>query len=87
MPSRSIVRRAGANAKPAIDRIGCRNGNRRRKSGERDEFFGASGTATRHTGAAGPPRRVTGHNVRFVLGFSVAAVVIVLAIIWLVYFA
>ena len=30
---------------------------------------------------------VTGHNVRYVLGFSVAAVVIVFAIIWLVYFA
>jgi hypothetical protein len=29
---------------------------------------------------------VTGHNVRFVLGFSIAAVVIVFAIIWLVYF-
>jgi hypothetical protein len=30
---------------------------------------------------------VTGHNVRFVLGFSIAAVVIVFAIIWVVYFA
>ncbi|MGN6750858.1 MAG: hypothetical protein ACTHJS_19965 [Xanthobacteraceae bacterium] len=30
---------------------------------------------------------VTGHNVRFVLGFSVAAVVIVFAIIWMIYFA
>jgi hypothetical protein len=30
---------------------------------------------------------VTGHNVRFVLGFSLAAVVIVFAIIWMVYFA
>jgi hypothetical protein len=30
---------------------------------------------------------VTGHNVRLVLGFSVAAVVIVFAIIWMVYFA
>jgi hypothetical protein len=30
---------------------------------------------------------VTGHNVRFVLGFSIAAVVIVFAIIWIVYFA
>jgi hypothetical protein len=30
---------------------------------------------------------VTGHNVRFVLGFSIAAVVIVFAIIWMVYFA
>jgi hypothetical protein len=30
---------------------------------------------------------VTGHNVRFVLGFSIAAVVIVFAIIWFVYFA
>ena len=30
---------------------------------------------------------VTGHNVRFVLGFSTAAVVIVFAIIWIVYFA
>jgi len=29
---------------------------------------------------------VTGHNVRFVLGFSIAAVVIVFAIIWIVYF-
>ena len=30
---------------------------------------------------------VTGHNVRFVLGFSIAAVVIVFPIIWFVYFA
>jgi len=30
---------------------------------------------------------VTGHNVRFVLGFSITAVVIVFAIIWIVYFA
>lgn len=30
---------------------------------------------------------VTGHNVRFVLGFSMAAVVIVFAIIWFVYFS
>ena len=30
---------------------------------------------------------VTGHNVRLVLGFSIAAVVIVFAIIWIVYFA
>jgi len=29
---------------------------------------------------------VTGHNVRLVLGFSLAAIVIVLAIIWIVYF-
>ena len=30
---------------------------------------------------------VTGQNVRFVLGFSMAAVVLVFAIIWIVYFA
>jgi hypothetical protein len=30
---------------------------------------------------------VTGHNVRLVLGFSLAAIVIVFAIIWIVYFA
>jgi hypothetical protein len=30
---------------------------------------------------------VTGHNVRLVLGFSIAAVVVVFAIIWIVYFA
>jgi hypothetical protein len=30
---------------------------------------------------------VTGHNVRFVLGFSIAAVVIVFAIIWFIFFA
>jgi hypothetical protein len=30
---------------------------------------------------------VTGHNVWFVLGFSIAGVVVVFAIIWLVYFA
>jgi hypothetical protein len=30
---------------------------------------------------------VTGHNVRFVLGFSVGAVMIVFVIIWLAYFA
>jgi len=29
---------------------------------------------------------VTGHNVRLVLGVSLAAIVIVLAIIWIVYF-
>jgi hypothetical protein len=29
---------------------------------------------------------VTGHNVRLVLGFSIAAVVIAFAIIWVVYF-
>ena len=30
---------------------------------------------------------VTGHNVRYVLGFSVAALIIVFGIIWLIYFA
>jgi hypothetical protein len=30
---------------------------------------------------------VTGHNVRYVLGLSIAAVIIVFGIIWLVYFA
>jgi hypothetical protein len=30
---------------------------------------------------------VTGHNVRRVLGFSIAAVIIVFAIIWIFYFA
>jgi hypothetical protein len=30
---------------------------------------------------------VTGHNVRYVLGFSIAAVIIVFGIIWLIYFA
>lgn len=30
---------------------------------------------------------VTGHNVRLVLGFSLAAIVVVFAIIWMVYFA
>jgi hypothetical protein len=29
----------------------------------------------------------TGHNVRYVLGVGLAAVVVVFAIIWLVYFA
>jgi hypothetical protein len=29
----------------------------------------------------------TGHNVRYVLGFSIVGVVIVFAIIWLAYFA
>jgi hypothetical protein len=33
------------------------------------------------------PARLTGHNVRHVLGFSIAAVVIVFVIIWIVYFA
>jgi hypothetical protein len=28
-----------------------------------------------------------GHNVRYVLGFGIAAIVIVFALIWLVYFA
>lgn len=30
---------------------------------------------------------VTGHNVRLVLGFSLAAIVIVFAVIYIVYFA
>jgi hypothetical protein len=30
---------------------------------------------------------VTGHNVHFVLGFSIATVVIIFTVIWLVYFA
>ena len=30
---------------------------------------------------------VIGHNVRLVLGFSLAAVVVVFAIIWIAYFA
>lgn len=30
---------------------------------------------------------VTGHNVRLVLGFSISAVVVVFAVIWLAYFA
>jgi hypothetical protein len=30
---------------------------------------------------------VTGHNVRYVLGFGLAGVVVAFAIIWLVYFA
>jgi hypothetical protein len=30
---------------------------------------------------------VTGHNVRYVLGFSLAALIIVFGIIWLTYFA
>jgi hypothetical protein len=30
---------------------------------------------------------VTGHNVRYVLGFSLAALIIAFGIIWLVYFA
>jgi hypothetical protein len=30
---------------------------------------------------------VTGHNVRYVLGFSLAALIIAFAIIWLIYFA
>jgi hypothetical protein len=29
---------------------------------------------------------VTGHNVRYVLGFSITAVIIVFGIIWLIYF-
>ena len=30
---------------------------------------------------------VTGHNVRYVLSFGIAAIVVVFAAIWLVYFA
>ena len=30
---------------------------------------------------------VTGHNVRYVLGFGIAAIVILFVIIWLAYFA
>lgn len=29
---------------------------------------------------------VTGHNVRYVLGFSVVAIIIAFVVIWLVYF-
>jgi hypothetical protein len=29
---------------------------------------------------------VTGHNVRYVLGFSIAAIIIVFGIIWQIYF-
>ena len=29
---------------------------------------------------------VTGHNVRYVLGFGIAAIVILFVIIWLLYF-
>jgi len=29
---------------------------------------------------------VTGHNVRYVLGFGIAAVVVIFGIIWVVYF-
>jgi hypothetical protein len=49
------------------------------------------------TSPANEPRRVvptdqarqgeTGHHVRYVLGFGLAGVVVVFAIIWLVYFA
>jgi hypothetical protein len=37
--------------------------------------------------AAQARQGVTGHNVRLVLGFSLAAVVIAFTIIWIVYFA
>jgi hypothetical protein len=30
---------------------------------------------------------VTGHNVRYVLSFALAGVIVVFAIIWLIYFA
>jgi hypothetical protein len=30
---------------------------------------------------------VTGHNVRYVLGFALAAVIVVFGVIWLIYFA
>lgn len=30
---------------------------------------------------------VTGHNVRYMLGFGLAGVIVIFAIIWLVYFA
>ncbi|MFZ3359545.1 MAG: hypothetical protein WCA56_13035 [Xanthobacteraceae bacterium] len=30
---------------------------------------------------------VTGHNVRYVLGFSIAGIIVLFGIIWLAYFA
>ena len=56
------------------------------KLGERHEFFRKPGATPGNTGASGSTGRDR-HNVRFVLGFSITAVVIVFAIIWIVYFA
>lgn len=48
----------------------------------------AGATAQRPAVTATDARQgVTGHNVRYMLGFGVAAAVIVLGIIWLAYFA
>jgi hypothetical protein len=56
-----------------------------RRSGE-DEFFGAP-QRRRVIPARQARQGVIGHNVRLVLGFSLAAVVVVFAIIWIAYFA
>jgi hypothetical protein len=54
--------------------------------GKRHELFRQPGTAPSNIGAPGATRRDR-HNVRFVLGFGLVAIIIVFAIIWIVYFA
>jgi cytochrome c biogenesis protein CcdA len=70
----------------AIDRTGCRKSI---SGGSQESVMSSSeGPERRPVIPARQARqRVIGHNVQFVLGFSIAAVVIVLAIIWIVYFA
>jgi len=62
-----------------------RNG---RGADEEDVISSSQGPEQRPVTPARQARQgVTGHNGRFVLGFSVAAVVIAFAIIWMLYFA
>jgi hypothetical protein len=57
-----------------------------KKSGERYDSYRTSGLRP-VIGTQQARQGVTGHNVRLILGFSMAAVVLVFAIIWIVYFA
>jgi hypothetical protein len=57
-------------------------------AGDQEKIMSSSEGPERQVIPARQARQgVIGHNVRLVLGFSLAAVVIVFAIIWIVYFA
>src|SRR5262249_20909296 len=81
-------------ARPVLGGTGKRSSplrikNQRQKFGNREN--GMSSSEDPEPRPVIPARQarqgVTGHNVRLVLGFSIVAVVIALAIIWMVYFA
>jgi hypothetical protein len=61
--------------------------NQRRKFGKREKAMSSSEGPERRPIIISARQGVTGHNVRFVLGFGLAAIGIVFAIIWMVYFA